>query len=170
MKRLLAALALAVTMASPTIADPEEFTPLTVERQHTITLDFPPDDVFAAMSPADGNHWVKTTPDYLFGSSAALGGAMWRVRNGFMLLTEYDPVVKVMRTVFFIPATEFMVEEIRCAPGFSGGTTMAVTWRVAGISNESNAAVQGFFDNHWERRMDSIEKTYARILSAQSQD
>jgi len=41
---------------------------------------------------------------------------------------------------------------------------MTLTWRVAGISKESNEGVQGFFDKYWDMRMDTIENTYNDLL------
>lgn len=53
-----------------------------------------------------------------------------------------------------------MLEEARCTANARRGTTLTVTWRVAGISTAGNAAVQGFFDRHWQARMSMIERTY----------
>ena len=85
---------------------------------------------------------------------------MWRVRDGWMVVADYAPASMTMKTVLYLPDTEFMLEEIRCAPGNQGGTTMTVMWRVAGISAGGNAAVQGFFDQHWDMRMRMIEAFY----------
>jgi hypothetical protein len=70
-----------------------------------------------------------------------------------------------MKTVLYIPDVEFMIEEVRCQPGADGGTTLIVTWRVAGLSEDGNDAVQAFFDNHWDMRMGMIEETYKRLLA-----
>jgi hypothetical protein len=70
-----------------------------------------------------------------------------------------------MSTILSIPEVEFMLEEVRCAPGEQGGTTMTITWRVAGVSKAGNDAVQTFFDSHWDWRMGSIERTYAEKLA-----
>ena len=90
---------------------------------------------------------------------------MWRIGDGWMVVAEYDPEALTMKTVLFIPGTEFMIEEMRCEAGPQGRTVATVAWRVAGVSVEGNAAVQGFFDKHWDMRMRMIEKTYNDLIA-----
>jgi hypothetical protein len=138
----------------------EPFLPLAIERRHTIEFSESPGKIFAMMNPADGNHWTPRTPKYVFGSPEEPSGAMWMMGDGWMVVAEYDPDAMYMKSVLYIPDIEFMMEEVRCQPGPEGGTTAAVTWRVAGISEDGNDAVQGFFDSHWDKRMKMIEETY----------
>ncbi len=53
-----------------------------------------------------------------------------------------------------------MIEELRCDPAPGGGTTMTVTWQVAGLPPGGNEAVQSFFDRHWDQRMARLEESF----------
>ncbi len=82
-----------------------------------------------------------------------------------MVVAEYNPEAMYMKSVLYIPDTEFMIEEARCEPASDGGCILTVTWRVAGISRDGNEAVQGFFDKHWDMRMNMIKKSYQDLLA-----
>lgn len=141
------------------------FEPLAIERRHTIEFTAPPDEIFELMNPADGNHWTASTPKYVFGSRLRPSGAMWAERDGWMAVADYDTHAMHMTTVLYIPDVEFMIEQVRCEATPTGGTTVTITWRVAGISAEGNDAVQAFFDQHWDMRMNMIETTYRDVLA-----
>ena len=138
------------------------FKPLAIERRHSFTLPAKPGEVFALLSPENGNHWVKTTPQYLFGTNDKLGGAMYKTGHGdgWMIVGDYDSNSLLMRNVYFINQVEFLVEQVHCKTGKNGGTVVNVVWYVAGTSVDGNQAVQGFFDQHWDARMQSLENTY----------
>ena len=143
------------------------FKPLAIERRHSFTLSSRPREVFALLSPENGNHWVKTTPKYIFGSNEKLDGAMYKTGHGdgWMIVGDYDSKSLLMRNVYFINQVEFMVEQIHCKTGKNGGTVVSVVWYVAGTSEHGNQAVQSFFDKSWDGRMQRLEKTYITLLS-----
>ncbi|MDH3196906.1 MAG: hypothetical protein OEO21_01565 [Candidatus Krumholzibacteria bacterium] len=142
----------------------EPFQPVAIERTHTVDFDAAPAEVFRQLNPRDGNHWTAATPDYVFGSENEPARAMWRMRESWYVLADYDEQTLSMRTVLFIPEIECLIEEVRCERNGGGGTTMTVGWRVAGLSPEGNEAVQAFFDNHWSRRMSALEESYRARL------
>lgn len=138
------------------------FEPLAIERSHTLRFDMAPAELFELMNPAGGNHWARTTPAYIFGSAGMPEGSMWKTRDTWLLVADYDAERLSMKTVLYIPDVEFMIEEARCVASEDGGTVLEINWRVAGLSRDGNAAVQGFFDTHWEKRMERIEASYSR--------
>ena len=140
------------------------FEPVAIERQHVAHLDAPPDQLLAIANPAGGNHWTTGTPDYLFGSPEEPSGAMWRSRDRWFLVADYDSITRSIKTVLLIPEIEFMIEELRFDPAPEGGTTMHVTWRVAGLPPGGNEAVEAFFDRAWDHRMAMIEESYRSQL------
>lgn len=140
------------------------FNPLAIEKQHSFTLLATPEKVFNLLSPLDGNHWTRDTPQFLFGSTKKLSSAIYKSGQGYMIIGDWDENKKLMRSIYYIPKTEYMIEDVVCENADHGATKVTVTWRVAGISDESNEAVQGFFDTHWHRRMMNIEHTYRKKL------
>jgi len=144
----------------------EVFEPLAIEKQHRFEFNVAPDELFPLLNPAGGNHWTPSTPKYVFGSADEPSGAMWTVGDGWMVLAEYNPDALCMKSVLYIPDTEFMIEKARCEVSPNGGTVLTVSWRVAGISKDGNDAVQAFFDQHWDMRMNMIKKSYEGLLSA----
>jgi hypothetical protein len=144
----------------------EIFVPLAIERQHQIEFRAAPHELFALMNPTGGNHWTASTPKYVFGSPEKPSEAMWMVGDGWMVVAEHNPDALYMKSVLYIPDFEFMIEEARCEPASEGGCILTVTWRVAGISRDGNEAVRGFFDKHWDMRMNMIKKSYDDLLAA----
>lgn len=143
----------------------QPFRPVAIACDHRIQFDAPPREVFALLNPAKGNHWTPTTPDYVFGAADKPGEAMWKWHDGWMVVADYNETSLTMKTVLYIPDIEFMIEEATCIPRDDGGTELHVTWRVAGLSEAGNEAVQNFFDTHWDLRMESIARTYGTKLA-----
>ena len=91
---------------------------------------------------------------------------MYQTRdNAWMTVGDYSSQAMSLNNIYFIADTEFMIEQVQCKVGKNGGTLVNVIWRVAGISEESNQAVQGFFDQNWDARMQRLEDTYRTRLT-----
>jgi len=63
---------------------------------------------------------------------------------------------------------EFLLMDVQCIEDASGGTTMTVRWRLTGIDNEGNEAIQAYFDNgRFEQRFARAESQINDILARQ---
>ena len=81
------------------------------------------------------------------------------------VIADYDPGGWTMRRVHFEPGTELLVEDVQLASGPEGGTIATIGWRVVGLSEDGNAAVQRFMDDHFEQSMRRLERNINIALS-----
>jgi hypothetical protein len=63
---------------------------------------------------------------------------------------------------------EFLLMDVQCVKGASGGTSMTVRWRLTGIDDEGNEAIQTYFDKGmFEQRFTRAESRINDKLARQ---
>jgi hypothetical protein len=140
--------------------DEDDFHPQRFERERTVHVNGSPEEVYALLDPGKRHLWTgkKDTRECLFeGWGKTLSGAMYfsiDEHHGYRweVMAEDDPENQLMRWILFMPGTELLVAELRCAESSQGGTDLTMVWSVIGLSPDGNQAVKEFFDT------DSFEK------------
>lgn len=167
------ALALVITSglgltAVPAAAQQPSFEPLRIERQVRLNLDGAPEEVRPLLSP-EGRHRLAgpqaVDQEIVFeGSDGTLSGSMIRTihrgsdhADAWDVVTDYDRDAWTMRRVHFEPGTEILMEDVHLSAGLNGDTIATISWRVVGLSEQGNAAVRSFMDNHFEASMKRLE-------------
>ena len=175
------ALALMITAAlglapDPAAAQQHPFEPLRIERQARLSLDGVPADVLPLLSP-EGRHRLAgpraVDQEVVFrGPDGGLSGSMLRTihrgsdhADAWDVVADYDRDAWTMRRVHFEPGTELLMEDIRLASGPDGGTIATISWRVVGLSEHGNAAVQRFMDDYFEASMERLQASINTVLS-----
>ena len=175
------ALALTITAAlgltsEPAAAQENSFEPLRIERQARLTLDGVPEEVLPLLSP-EGRHQLAgprpVDQEVVFrGRDGSLSGSMMRTihrvgdhADAWDVIADFDPDGWTMRRVHFEPGTELLMEDIQLASAPDGGTIATISWRVVGLSEHGNAAVQRFMDDQFETSMQRLERDINAALS-----
>ena len=175
------ALALTITAALGLIPDPaaaqqDSFEPLQIERQARLTLHGVPEEVLPLLSP-EGRHQLAgpraVDQQVVFrGRDGSLSGSVMRTihqagdhADAWDVIADFDQDTWTIRRVHFEPGTELLVEDVQLAFGPDGGTVATISWRVVGLSEHGNAAVQRFMDDHFEKSMQRLERDINTALS-----
>lgn len=146
----------------------DTFEPLNVELKHTITIGGTPDEVFPLLGPEGSRLLMNTEIVYFFGSGDELPGAMFRIgEDRWYVVAEHNPKDLVYRSVLLMPDVEFLVNEIRLAPGLKERETMAtVTWRIVGVSENASREIQDYLDHEglFEKQVEQMGRRIGEYL------
>lgn len=156
-------------------AQEPSFEPLRIERQVQLRLHGAPEEILPLLSPEGRHRLAGPRPvdqEIVFrGLDDSLSGSMMRTvhREGghadaWDVIAHVDQEARTMRRVHFEPGTELLVEDIRLDAGGNGGTVATINWRVVGLSERGNAAVQRFMDDYFEASMERLEATINAFL------
>lgn len=106
------------------------------------------------------------------GRDGSLSGSMMRTihrvgdhADAWDVIADFDQDAWTMRRVHFEPDTELLMEDVQLASGPDGGTIATISWRVVGLSEHGNAAVQRFMEDHFEESMQRLERDINTALS-----
>ena len=163
-------------MPDPAAAQEHSFEPLRIERHVRLILAGAPEEVLPLLSP-EGRHQLAgprpVDQEVIFrGRDGSLSGSMMRTihrvgdhADAWDVIADFDPDAWTMRRVHFEPGTELLVEDVQLASGPDGGTIATISWRVVGLSEHGNTAVQRFMDDHFETSMQRLERDINTALS-----
>lgn len=160
-------------------AQDASFEPVRIEREAELSLEGSPDEVFYLFSP-EGRRQLASAAvlqeELVFsGRRGTPVGAMIRVTHpelgpgeSWDVVTDYDPETRTMRLVHLEGNVELLMEEVHVVPGAHGGSIAKINWRVVGLSEAGNRAVQRFMDNHFDEQASSLEAEINAFLREQA--
>lgn len=164
-----------VVIAAMAVAQEGSFEPTRIERDVELNLNAPPEEVFELFSLAGrrrlaGAHAMEM--EVVFAGRDGESGTMSRTihpgheyDDAWDVIADYDREAMTMRRVHYEPGTELLVEEIALEPSAHGATRARINWRVVGLTEEGNQAVQTFMDNHFDESMRNLEKGINDLLN-----
>ena len=144
----------------------EIFKPDLIERSHSVQIDADPDEVFKLLAPGQAKKWSQSKHN--FDKQKLFSGTNGEIAGHTLLLTgdhgqiwsvvaEYNREDRLLRKINIYPGIEFLINEMRCDSNPRGGTTLTVTWKVTGMTNDGNEAVRNFMDSGmFETQTDAI--------------
>lgn len=145
--------------------DSNDFYPKKFERSYVMQISGSPTESCALMAD-------RSKGELLFGGFG--GGKTGEIyysnahnNRSWTLVVKNDVEGGFYSELWSLPdEKEFLLMDVQCVKGASGGTRMTVRWRLTGIDDEGNEAIQAYFDKGmFEQRFARAESQINDILA-----